>query len=417
MQPSTHPTRRDFLATLSAGSLGAVAFGGVPLGESERPFGVVPTRPWSREDYLFAPGLVYLQTGSLGPCSRNVVDATMRAWYELETNPAPMAYGQGGTLGAAEHVRQQAADFLGCDADEIAITRSTTDGMNAVAQGLRLTAGDRILTTDQEHEGGNMGWLYLAQHHGVQVDVVPLPREGGDAEAIVSLFASAITAGTRVISVSHIVSGTGLRMPIAELSALARSRDILCVVDGAQGPGAVEVDVKALGCHAYATSGHKWLMAPKGTGLLYLSRELGERIVPMQFQDGRKYYNHSSGVGNLPGVVGLGVALTALSTAGMGAVEQHNLQLRDRCYHALTEISGLKMVSPPPGPLSSPMVTFSIPATHDNREFRIYLADRHDMIVKTVTNPDSNGIRLSSHIFNTEQDVDAALTVLREEFG
>lgn len=230
-------------------------------------------------------------------------------------------------------------------------------------------------------------------------------------------FAAAITSETRVISVSQVLGSTGLRMPIAEISALARSRGILCVVDGAQSAGGIEVNVKSLGCHAYATSGHKWLMGPKGTGLLYLASELGTDIEPIQLHDGRGYYSHSSGVGNLPGVIGLGVALESLSATGMATIERHNRELRDRFYEGLMRIPTVTVVSAPPGPLTSSMVTFTLPAGYNNVEFMGVMHERHQMIVKSVPKQWLNGIRLSTHIFNTEQEVDAVLSVLRTELG
>ncbi len=81
---------------------------------------------------------------------------------------------------------------------------------------------------------------------------------------------------------SHVITTTGLRMPIREIAALARSRGVLCVVDGAQALGHVPVDVRALGCDAYAACGHKWLLGPKGTGLLYISKDAEDRIQPVQ---------------------------------------------------------------------------------------------------------------------------------------
>jgi selenocysteine lyase/cysteine desulfurase len=165
-------------------------------------------------EYLFSPGLIYFGTATIGPCPRQVIEETVRAWYELETNPTGMGYGHGATLVAAERVRERAANLLGCSSDEIVITRSTTDGMNAIAQGLRLTRGQRVLTTDQEHPGGRSCWEYLAHQQGVEIDRVRIPAGENDAGAIVDRFAAAITSDTRVISASHILSSTGLRMTI-----------------------------------------------------------------------------------------------------------------------------------------------------------------------------------------------------------
>lgn len=414
---TARPDRRGFLTALGVGSM-ASAWGGSSCASVPVPAGgAAAARDLFTAEYLFDPGLIYVQTASLGPCPRHVVQATLEAWYRLESDPTPMAYGDGGTLTAAEAVRDRAAAFLGCARDEIVITRSTTDGMNAVAQGIDWSPGDRILTSDQEHEGGSSGWQYMAERRGARIDVVPIPPGEHEAGNIVDRFAAAITPETRVLSVSHVLTTTGLRMPIAELSALARSRDVLCVVDGAQAAGGIDVDVKALGCHAYATSGHKWLMGPKGTGLLYLSSEIGSTIAPIQLRHGRTFYSGSSGVGNLPGVVGLGVALESLQMTGMARIERHDLGLRDRFHEGLLSIPSVAVVGPPAGPQSSPLVTFELPDTRDSKELRIRLLEAHHMVVKTVPKEWMNGIRLSTHAFNTESEVDAVLEVLRKELA
>src|SRR4029079_2413333 len=124
----------------------------------------------------------------------------------------------------------------------------------------------RVLTTDVEHEGGSVCWSYLKRRRGISIDVVSIAPGDFGTRAIIGRFEKAITDHTKVISVSHVITSTGLRMPIAEIAALAKSRGVLCVVDGAQAVGGIDVDVKKLGCHAYVATGHKWLMGPKGTG-------------------------------------------------------------------------------------------------------------------------------------------------------
>jgi selenocysteine lyase/cysteine desulfurase len=395
-------------SAIGAANVGLLAHHPARLGTSAAPLS-------ESDDYLFSPGLAYFGTATLGPCTRTVVEAYTRAWYQLETNPTAMGYGSGAVLAAAERTRHQAADLLGCSVDEIVITRSTTDGMNAVAQGLGLSAGSRVLTSDQEHPGGSMGWRYLAHRAGVGIDVVPIPPGENDIGAVLDRFRAAITPQTRVISVSQVLTSTGLRMPIPEISALARSRGIYCVVDGAQAVGGIEVNVKSLGCHAYVTSGHKWLMAPKGTGLLYLASETSEALQPIQLEDGRAYYSESSGVGNLPGAVGLGVALESLVATGIKAVEAHNVELRNRIHRGLQALPVGRVVSPAPGPLATPLITFELPASMESQALMRTLRDKHRIQVKVVPKQWLNGIRLSPHVFNTADEVDALLRALRAE--
>lgn len=409
MSRVANPSRRRFVAGFGAASIAGWA--STAIGERE-----LDARS---SDYLLPPGVIHLNTASLGATPRSVLDQTLDAWRKLESEPVAMAYYQTPetVLSAAERVRASAAAFLGCDADELLITRCTTDAMNTVAQGMRWTAGDRVLTTDQEHHGGSLCWEHMARLHGVVVDRVTIAIDEHDTAAIVRRFADAITPRTRVISVSHVITTTGLRMPIAELSAIARARGLLCVVDGAQAVGAVPVDVKALGCHAYASSGHKWLMGPKGTGLLYVSREAGDAIQPIQWQDGHRFGAESAGVGPLPLVIGLGAAIQRMQEIGMAEVERHGLALRSQAYAGLSKMAKLRVVGAPPGPQSSAIVTCVLPDDVDSKVLRDTLREKHKIVVKMVEKHWFNGIRLSPHILNSVADIDAALQALRVELA
>ena len=367
------------------------------------------------EDFTFATGLVYLQTGSLGPTPRPVMDRTIAAWKQLELNPTLYGYGEHEV--AMEKVRAQTAVLLGCQTEEVVLTRSTTDGMNWVAQGLSFKRGDRVLTTDQEHPGGRVCWDYVARRHGVDIDVVAIPPGENDAGAIVERMRQRLTPRTRVLSFAHILSSTGLRMPVAELSALARSRGCIAVVDGAQAVGGIAVNVHALGCHVYATSGHKWMLGPKGTGVLFLSDDLGNAIEPIALQGGRLAYSNSSGVTSIPSVIGLGAAIDYLNTIGIPRIEAHNLALRNRLYAGLQSVPNLRVVSAAPGALASPLLTYALPDAIESGEFRTRMRVRYNIELKGVPKQWLNGHRVSTHLFNTETEVDYLIASLRTELA
>lgn len=406
-----HPSRRAFLSSVGAISALGLAPLDLTIDGPDEPRGLAP----DPNDFLLAKNLVYLQTGSLGPTPRPVMDQVVAAWKELESNP--VLFGYGPHEQAMEAVRANAAGFIGCATNELLLTRSTTEGMNWVAQGLFLKAGDRVAITDQEHPGGRSGWDYIARKQGVVLDIVAIPPGENDPAAIVDRFANAITPRTRVLVFSHLLTSTGLRMPVAELSALARARGAMAVVDGAQAVGGVAVDVKALGCHVYVTCGHKWLLGPKGTGLLYLSEELGRAVDPIALEGGRAAYSTSSGVTSIPSVLGLSASIDYLRAIGIAAVERHNLALRDRLYQMLQSVPQIRVVSAPPGPLASPLLSFVLPDRVKSAEVMQRLMARHGVVVKTVPAQWFNGTRISTHLFNTAGDIDSLVGALRTELG
>jgi len=397
--------RRQFLRNLAGGAAALPVF--PPLSAAGG----------AGREFLLSGGLTYLNTGTIGPTRRATVDATVRAWEMLEANPIAH-YGQLAGASMKEETRAVAAKFLGCDLDELAITGSTTAGMNAIAQGLRLGAGDRVLLTDQEHAGGLHCWQYLARHHGVELDVVPIPRGEHRTDALVEAFASRFRPRTRVLSLSHVFSSTGLRMPVAEIAALARSRGLICVVDGAQAVGGIRVDVRALGCHAYATSGHKWLLGPKGTGILYIARDAQAAIRPIAYENSYATYSDGNGVVNRPAIMGLGEAIRYLDSASMARVEARNLALRNRLADRLADVPGLTLVSPLAGEGASPLLTALLSERFDRGAVSRALLERHQVAIRP-THPEFgfNGIRFSIHEFNTEADIERAADAVRRELA
>jgi selenocysteine lyase/cysteine desulfurase len=365
-------------------------------------------------EYMLEPGVIYLNTGSLGPTPRAILDAVLNAWNDLEKSPVTKAYG-GTTHTLADKTRDLVGVLIGCAADEVLLTRSTTNAMNIAALGIDLSRGDRVLTTDVEHEGGSAAWKHLEKRRGIGIDRIVIAPEDHDLKGIIDRFERAITKQTKVISVSHVITSTGLKMPVREIVALAKSRNILTIIDGAQAVGNIEVNVRAIGCDAYAAPGHKWLMAPKGTGFLYISQAAATRIQPIEWADGRRYVIGSAGMGSLPLIAGLGAAIEAAQKRGVAASEAHNLRLRNRAYEGLKKIAKVQVLSAPPGPLATALVAFRLPQTVDSSAFRTVMRQKHKLVLKQTEKRWGNGMRISPHVFNTEADIDAALKAIAAE--
>jgi L-cysteine/cystine lyase len=210
--------------------------------------------------------LAYLNAGTEGPIPTAAASAVReRVELELRGGRCGPAYFEGIKSGAAES-RARYAAVLSCATDEVALTGSTTDGVNTVLAALDLRDGDEVLTSDQEHPG-LLAPLGLARlRRGINVRVAPF-----------AAIADAVSSSTRLVACSH-VSWVGGRLVDAQ--ALAAT-GVPFVLDGAQGAGAVPVDVRALGCDFYAASGQKWLCGPEGSGCLYVRRDrLDELTIP-----------------------------------------------------------------------------------------------------------------------------------------
>jgi len=368
------------------------------------------------DDMLLAPGLVHLQTGGVGAMPRPVLEAMQAAELEVEADPARATYGPG--MSHLEKVRAKAAALVNAQsADDIVLTTSATQGMFLIAQGLKLTHGDHVLTTDHEHPGGRLGWDWAARRYHIEVDAIPVAPDETDAQAIVERFADRILPRTRVISISHVLFTTGVQLPVAALCALAREHGCKAVIDGAQGPGAMPVDVRALGCHAYASSGHKWLLGPKGTGFLYISPDMSGALDALQLADGRSPGSNSTGIVNIAGLRGLGAAIDYVQALGPERIAAHNAALRGELHAELKRFNQVIIPAPADGPLASANLAFCLPDDADIHAIRRNLVMRHNVYIRTVELAGFTGLRASLHAYNGSEDVARLLAALREELA
>jgi len=379
---------------------------------------------WSRvrSEFLLDPGLTHLNCGSLGAVPRTVVDAVCEAMRELERNPVMMTWGPMGE--AMEAVRARAAAFLGASPDEVCLTRNTTEGMNLVGSGLDLKSGDEILTTDHEHPGGMSCWQHAAEFTGARIVQVRIPTTPGRAEEILQRIEDGITPRTRVCSVSHVDTLTGLQMPLARIADLTRPRGILLVCDGAQAPGMLKIDVKALGVDTYASSSHKWMLAPKGSGLLYIRSEVRDRVRPAMLRSGFRAYSASAGTRNIPHILGHGLAMEFHETLGRERVEARCRSLCNKLRASLQAVPSVRVLTPPTAELSSGMCTIAL-ERGKAAAIAARLYETHRIVVKTVPatmivdrnlKPENfNALRISTHVFNGEDDISKFVDALGRE--
>jgi selenocysteine lyase/cysteine desulfurase len=405
--------RRTFLQRMSAAAaLPWLAGASRDLDDLGRGLAAAPdeTTFWRevRSRFLLRPGLVYMNAATVGATPRPVVSAYTDYLWEVESDPENEVFGP--PSHRMEDVRARGADFLGADLDELALTRNTTEGMDMVAQGMELRKGDQILSTDHEHPGGSVCWEWLAQRTGAEVVRIKMPATASSADEVVSMVKSHLTPRTRVCSFSHVSTITGLVMPMAAIAEVTRPRGILLACDGAQAPGMLNVNVHALGVDTYASSSHKWMLAPKGSGLLYIRKEAQERVQPLFLRSGYHVYTASGGTRNVAGILAHGVAMDFHDTLGRDKVEERCRELRRYLREALDEVDGVKVITPEQEELCGGILTISL-ERGDAGKVRATLAADHDVVLKRGST-EYNAIRISTHIFNDASDVDRAVGAL-----
>ena len=373
----------------------------------------------ARKHFLIPKGVTYCNTGTLGASPREVVDALVNGTRALETRLAAWAYDhpEGEPLTGYEPslgIRTAVGAFINAKPDEVAITQNATMSMNFLANGLDLSPGDEVISTDQEHGGCISPWRLKAKRFGIAVKELRLDDgTKGGVEGVVKLFADAMTPKTKAVMFSHVVSGLGTRMPARELCAMIRDRGALALVDGAQAVGQMQVDVKELGCDAYVASPHKWMMAPKGTGFLYLRRDVQDRFWTTlasshwDDQESGAFRFMQYGTGAVPVHEGLNAALGFIDKIGMPRIARWDAMLTKRLRDGLARIPAARISSPDDPRLASAITTFRIEGVKA-KALQEALWTRH---VRVRPQSDARGVRLSAHIYMSPADVDTVLDV------
>jgi len=312
--------------------------------------------------------------------------------------------------------RQRVGDFIGAGADEIAFLRNTSDGANTIARGLSWVPGDEIVLCDNEFGSNALPWLALREL-GVRIVFVHAERERLTAEVL----ARVMTSRTRLVAVSWISFADGYRHDLAALSHVAKARGALFCVDAIQGLGAFDLDVRRDGIDALYAGGAKWLLALPGVSLLYVSRELRERLAvrwrgwrdvaaifdffdyDQPFADGAARYE--GGTQNFLGIAALDASMTVLARAGLARIGTHILALTDRLVARLRDRDATLLTPRGPG-ISSGIVTFSLPG-HDPVALGRELGTRG-----FITTFRPSGIRVSPHAYNTQEEIEAFTAAL-----
>ena len=362
---------------------------------------------------------IYLNTGGLGASPYAVIRAVQEKMDELESL-SETGYGSG----LWQSVKEAAGRLIGCEPDEIAFTRNTTEGVNIVCNGLPFERGDELITTTHEHTGNSIAWLGRRKRDEIVIRTFqPSTRSAQDnLERIERL----LTPRTRALSIPHITCSTGQIMPVRDIGQLAAERGLWYFVDGAQTAGMMPLQVRDIGCHAYATSGHKWLVGPKGTGLLYVRSDALNLIEPhwigafsstssFSRSDGELTYvpgaqRYEYGTMNAPLIVGLGAAIDFLRRIGIDNIWRHNRARAGSLTAGLSDL-GAELLSPQHPDEHSALVTFRLEG-RNQRQVQSFLSREFKLRTRWVYEG-VEGTRISLHLYNSFADVERVLEGVR----
>jgi isopenicillin-N epimerase len=374
-----------------------------------------------RREFLIPADEAFFNTGTLGSSPKVVVQAVTDHLAQVDATIAHWDYKAGHPDYITGYepetgLRAKLAALIGATTDEVALTQNATTGMNYVANGLPLEPGHEVILTNQEHPGGRMGWELRSKRYGVYVKQVSVPIPPQSPQQLVDLYVAATTPQTRVWSIPHLTSALAVRFPVAALCREARSRGIFTVIDGAQCSGHFQLDMGALGCDAYYSSPHKWLLAPAGCGFLYLTAqrlpEIWATLASATWDDYRAgaFRLMQIGTGNLSLLKGYEAAIDFHNRIGPARVEARIMALAGRLRAGLQQIPQVTIHSPTHPELVSGTTVWSL-AGFTGEQLMDGLWTRAKIRCRSMGDP--WGVRQCCHIYTLMDDVDRTLETVR----
>jgi isopenicillin-N epimerase len=391
----------------------------------------MPDAFWAdaRAQMLLDPTVANLNTGSFGPLPRVVFERVTALRQRLAEEPMDYFVRQAPPL--LWQARERLAAFLSVDPRRLNFTANVTASVNIVASSLRLATPGEILLTDHEYGSLHWCWERAAQRQGLTLRTFPLPIQTEDPAAIVEAFRNAISDRTRLFFFSHVLSPTGLVLPARELCTEARRRGIVTVIDGAHAPAMIPLNISDLGCDFYGSNCHKWLLSPSGSGFLTCAPGQEDRLQPLQVSWG---YHHDRSRADEPDEFGSTPRLRALEfegtrdvcpwlavptaidfQAGLGweRIRVRQQELRVYVRHRMAEVASLQLITPANPLLHGTLTAYRLQTGTDLTGLRNGLWERR-IEVNVFERPEGPVLRVSTHFYNTEEEVDRLVMALQE---
>ena len=424
MSSSTSFLTRRALFAGTGGALGWAAFRGDSIARVLRAGraaeGLSPAELATDEAYWTQIGrafdvdrtLVNLNNGGCSPAPAHVLDAMIQ---DLRfSNEIPVYHMWNVLEPRIESCRRDLAAEFGCDPEEMAITRNASESLETLIFGIDLKRGDEVVVTNQNYPRMITSWEQRERRDGIVLKKISFPVPPRSSADVVERFRAALTPKTRVIEVTHITNLTGQILPVREIVRLGRERNIEVFVDGAHAFAQFPFRRDDLECDYYATSLHKWLFAPIGTGFLYVRKGKQKKIWPLMAapakmdEDIRKYEE----IGTHPAANHNAIAAAMAFHRGIGAERKaaRLRWLRDRWAKRLEAASPRVKILTPLNDTDSCAIGFVHVDGLDTEKLQAYLWEKHRIMTTPIVHPEFNGLRITPSVYTTPDDIDVFCT-------
>jgi selenocysteine lyase/cysteine desulfurase len=358
--------------------------------------------------------MINLNNGGVSPAPKIVMDTEIR-YLEVE-NLSPSYYMWNVLDPGLETVRRRLAESFGCDPEEIAITRNASEALETVQLGMDLKRGDQVLTTNQDYPRMITTWQQRERRDGIVLKQITFPVPPPSLEYLTSRIEENITPRTKVIHICHITNRTGQIFPVKKVCQMARSRGIEVVIDGAHAFGQFPIKHDDLDCDYYGTSLHKWVLAPIGTGFLYVRKNKIPSIWPMMAAPSEMNGNirKFEEIGTHPASQRNAIteALNFSESIGLQRKAERLRYLRHRWSDPLRQLDRVKILNSD-DPEQSCGIGFVSVEGLDAPKLSAYLWQKYRIwTVAIVTPGEYQGLRITPNIYTTLEEIDTFTDVM-----
>ncbi len=360
-------------------------------------------------------GIINLNNGGVSPSPRIVTEALVRYIWQQED---ATAYTMWQLLEPqSETIRTGLAEVFGCDREEIAITRNASESLEILLMGMDFKSGDEILTTTQDYPRMLTTLRQREKREGLVLKLVKIPIPPKDLTEITAAFEQGITSRTRLILIMHQVNLTGQITPVKAVCEMARAKGIETIVDGAHSFAQFQFQQKDLGCDYFGTSLHKWLYAPKGTGMLYVKREKIEKTWPLmaaeskQSNDIRKF--EEIGTHSAAPKLAIGEALLFHNGIGAKRKEERLRYLSRYWMNRLKDVPQVRFNTSFDPAQSCAIANVQIEGINPSK-IGSYLFDKHRIFTTPIIHDEFQGIRITPNVYTTLWELDRFCNVMEK---
>jgi selenocysteine lyase/cysteine desulfurase len=367
--------------------------------------------------------IINLNNGGVSPTPTHVLEAMIR---DLKfTNESPADHMWRLLEPRVESVRRDLARDFGCDPEEMAITRNASEANEIMIMGLDLKRGDEVVVTNQNYGRMINTWKQRERREGIVLKQVSFKVPPSSLSYIADQIKAAVTPRTKAIEFPHITNLTGQIMPVKEMMEYAKPRGIEVLIDGAHAFAHFPFTRDEIGADYYGTSLHKWLLAPIGTGFLYVRKEKQKSLWPLmaatpeQDDNIRKYEE----IGTHPAANHNAISAALAFHRGIGAERKiARLRfLRDRwAKRLLAESPRVKVLTPLEGKTSAAIALFSVDGL-DSANLGAWLMANYRIVNTPILHPEFNGIRITPNVYTTTDEIDtfadAVTTAIKKGIG